>query len=119
MIRRFVSGDPGLVRDVASCIVGSSDIYGDEDRLPLHSINFISCHDGFTLYDLVSYNGKHNEAKGRVKTIATTAITIYPGIAALKVRPKMRRSWRSAAASQKLDEYPALKPRGSDASRRR
>ena len=66
MISRFVRGDPGLVRDVASCIAGSSDVYGDEDRLPLHSINFISCHDGFTLYDLVSYNGKHSEAKGEI-----------------------------------------------------
>jgi isoamylase len=64
VIRRFVRGDPGLVGQVATCIGGSSDLYADEDRLPLHSINFISCHDGFTLYDLVSYNGKHNEANG-------------------------------------------------------
>ncbi|MGR9037814.1 MAG: glycogen debranching protein GlgX [Gammaproteobacteria bacterium] len=64
VIRRFVRGDPGLVGEVASCIAGSSDLYADEDRLPLHSINFISCHDGFTLHDLVSYNGKHNEANG-------------------------------------------------------
>ena len=64
VIRRFVRGDPGLLGEVASCIAGSSDLYADEDRLPLHSINFISCHDGFTLYDLVSYNGKHNEANG-------------------------------------------------------
>jgi len=62
VIRRFVRGDPGLVGEAASCIAGSSDLYADEDRLPLHSINFISCHDGFTLHDLVSYNGKHNEA---------------------------------------------------------
>lgn len=64
VIRRFVRGDPGLVGEVASCIAGSSDLYADEDRLPLHSVNFISCHDGFTLLDLVSYNGKHNEANG-------------------------------------------------------
>ncbi len=64
VIRCFVRGDPGLVGEVASCIAGSSDLYADEDRLPLHSINFISCHDGFTLHDLVSYNGKHNEANG-------------------------------------------------------
>jgi isoamylase len=64
VIRRFVRGDPGLVGEVASCIAGSSDLYADDDRLPLHSINFISCHDGFTLYDLVSYNGKHNDANG-------------------------------------------------------
>jgi len=64
VIRRFVRGDPGLVGEVASCIAGSSDLYADEDRLPVHSINFITCHDGFTLHDLVSYNGKHNEANG-------------------------------------------------------
>jgi len=64
VIRRFVRGDPGLIGQVASCIGGSSDLYEEEDRLPLHSINFISCHDGFSLYDLVSYNGKHNEANG-------------------------------------------------------
>jgi isoamylase len=64
VIRRFVRGDPGLVGEVASCIAGSSDLYADEDRLPFHGINFITCHDGFTLHDLVSYNGKHNEANG-------------------------------------------------------
>ncbi|MGR8942538.1 MAG: glycogen debranching enzyme, partial [Gammaproteobacteria bacterium] len=64
VIRRFVRGDPGLVGEAASCIAGSSNLYADEDRLPCHSINFITCHDGFTLYDLVSYNGKHNEANG-------------------------------------------------------
>jgi isoamylase len=64
VIRRFVRGDPGLVGEAASCIAGSSDLYADEDRLPFHGINFITCHDGFTLYDLVSYNGKHNEANG-------------------------------------------------------
>ncbi|MGJ0485749.1 MAG: glycogen debranching protein GlgX [Methylomicrobium sp.] len=64
VIRRFVRGDPGLVGEVASCLAGSSDLYADGDRLPLHSINFISCHDGFTLHDLVSYNSKHNEANG-------------------------------------------------------
>jgi isoamylase len=64
VIRRFVRGDPGLVGEVASCIAGSSDLYADENRLPFHGINFITCHDGFTLHDLVSYNGKHNEANG-------------------------------------------------------
>jgi isoamylase len=64
VMRRFVRGDPGLVGEVAACIAGSSDLYADEDRLPLHGINFITCHDGFTLHDLVSYNSKHNEANG-------------------------------------------------------
>jgi glycogen operon protein len=64
VVRRFVRGDPGLVGVLASRIAGSSDLYADDDRLPCDSINFITCHDGFTLADLVSYNGKHNEANG-------------------------------------------------------
>ena len=64
VIRRFVRGDRGIIGEVASCIAGSSDLYADDGRLPTNSINFITCHDGFTLRDLVSYNHKHNEANG-------------------------------------------------------
>ena len=64
VMRRFVRGDPGLVATVASRIAGSSDLYGRDGRLPCNSINFITCHDGFTLADLVSYDYKHNEANG-------------------------------------------------------
>ena len=63
-VRRFVRGDPGLVGAVASRISGSADIYQTSGHLPINSINFVTCHDGFTLNDLVSYNGKHNEANG-------------------------------------------------------
>ncbi len=63
-VRRFVRGDPGLVGAVASRIGGSSDIYQTSGHLPINSINFVTCHDGFTLNDLVSYNSKHNEANG-------------------------------------------------------
>ena len=63
-IRRFVRGDPGLVAAVASRIAGSADIYQASGHLPINSINFVTCHDGFTLNDLVSYNAKHNEANG-------------------------------------------------------
>lgn len=63
-IRRFVKGDPGLVGAVASRLAGSPDLYEASGHLPLNSVNFISCHDGFTLNDLVSYNYKHNEANG-------------------------------------------------------
>ncbi|MCC6178752.1 MAG: glycogen debranching protein GlgX [Chloroflexi bacterium] len=63
-IRRFVRGDPGIVGTVASRIAGSSDLYAWDGSLPINSVNFITCHDGFTLYDLVSYNWKHNEANG-------------------------------------------------------
>ena len=63
-LRRFVKGDPGLVGAVASRLAGSADLYQDDGELPVNSINFITCHDGFTLNDLVSYNAKHNEANG-------------------------------------------------------
>ncbi|HKM53934.1 MAG TPA: isoamylase [Isosphaeraceae bacterium] len=61
-VRRFWRGDPGMTSALATRICGSDDLY--HGRAPLHSINFICCHDGFTLYDLVSYNYKHNEANG-------------------------------------------------------
>ncbi len=64
VIRRFVRGERGLVGPVATCVGGSSDLYESQNRLPANSINFITCHDGFTLHDLVSYNEKHNEANG-------------------------------------------------------
>ncbi len=63
-IRRFVKGDSGTVRLLAQRALGSPDIFGHEEREPEQSINFVSCHDGFTLNDLVSYNDKHNEANG-------------------------------------------------------
>lgn len=61
-VRRFVKGDPGMVTRLASRIAGSRDLYPQPDREPNRSINFITCHDGFTLNDLVSYNEKHNQA---------------------------------------------------------
>lgn len=63
-VRRFWKGDGGLVAILASRICGSADLYQWSGRLPRHSINFVTCHDGFTLWDLVSYNQKHNEANG-------------------------------------------------------
>jgi glycogen operon protein len=64
-VRRFVRGDPGLTGMVASRIGGSSDLYAHDGRSPCNSINFVTCHDGFTLADLVSYNVKHNQANGQ------------------------------------------------------
>jgi glycogen operon protein len=63
-IRSFVKGDPGMVGTVATRLAGSSDLYQANGRLPTNSINFICCHDGFTLNDLVSYDEKHNQANG-------------------------------------------------------
>ncbi len=61
-VRRFWRGDAGQVPQVASRIAGSSDIFDKRGRRPWASINFITAHDGFTMYDAVSYNDKHNEA---------------------------------------------------------
>ena len=63
-VRRFLRGDPGLVRAFSQRLIGSPDIYGGHGREAEQSVNFVTCHDGFTLADLVAYNGKHNEANG-------------------------------------------------------
>jgi isoamylase len=63
-IRRFVKGEDHTVSGLATRLLGSPDIYGHKEREAEHSINFVTCHDGFTLNDLVSYNDKHNEANG-------------------------------------------------------
>jgi glycogen operon protein len=61
-IRGFVKADRGTVRLLAQRLLGSPDIFGHREREPEQSINFVTCHDGFTLNDLVSFNDKHNEA---------------------------------------------------------
>jgi isoamylase len=63
-VRRFWRGDTGAVGELARRLTGSSDLYHASDRGPLASVNFVTCHDGFTLHDLVSYEHKHNEANG-------------------------------------------------------
>jgi glycogen operon protein len=61
-VRRFWKGDGGTASEMATRLAGSSDLYQADGRRPHASIDFITCHDGFTLQDLVSYNDKHNEA---------------------------------------------------------
>ncbi|XP_072978813.1 isoamylase 3, chloroplastic isoform X1 [Typha angustifolia] len=63
-IRRFIKGDPSMKGTFATRVSGSADLYQVNKRKPYHSINFVIAHDGFTLYDLVSYNFKHNDANG-------------------------------------------------------
>jgi isoamylase len=70
-IRRFVKGDPGMVPDLMRRIYGSDDFFPDNRTDAYHayqSVNFVTSHDGFTLYDLVSYNEKHNWANGNGNT---------------------------------------------------
>jgi glycogen operon protein len=63
-VRDFFRGENGSVRRLADRLVGSPEIYGHKRREAEQSVNFVTCHDGFTLNDLVSYNDKHNEANG-------------------------------------------------------
>jgi isoamylase len=63
-VRRYVRGDAGMVGAVASRLSGSADLYQAYGHYPLNSVNFIACHDGFTMNDLVSYNQKNNYANG-------------------------------------------------------
>jgi glycogen operon protein len=62
--RSFFRGEEGSLARFADRLVGSPEMYGQEEREPEQSVNFVTCHDGFTLNDLVSYNQKHNEANG-------------------------------------------------------
>src|SRR6185437_9953788 len=63
-VRAFFRAERGSVGRVADRLLGSPEIYGHEQREAEQSVNFVSCHDGFTLNDLVSYDQKHNDANG-------------------------------------------------------
>jgi glycogen operon protein len=63
-VRDFFRGEPASLRRVADRMVGSPEVYGHKQREAEQSVNFVTCHDGFTLNDLVSYNSKHNQANG-------------------------------------------------------
>jgi glycogen operon protein len=74
-VRRFVRGDPGLVGALMLRLYGSDDLFPDtlrDARRPYQSINYVTCHDGFTLYDAVAHNEKHNRANGHGNTDGTT-----------------------------------------------
>lgn len=63
-MRSFLKGDDGMAGNAITRITGSRDLYSPESRGHKASVNFLTCHDGFTLYDLYSYNEKHNEKNG-------------------------------------------------------
>jgi isoamylase len=95
-VRRFLRGDRGMVGLVAARVLGSPDIYERRGREALQSVNFVTCHDGFTLFDLVSYERRHNEANGEGGRDGTDANwsanygvegeSTDPAIAAVRVR---------------------------------
>lgn len=64
VMRGFIRGDYGMIPEVATRLCGSSDLFSLRGRQPWNSINFITCHDGYTLWDLVSYEHKHNHGNG-------------------------------------------------------
>jgi len=96
-IRDFWRGQHSTLREFATRLTGSSDLYQQYSRRPLASLNFVTCHDGFTLRDLVSYNDKHNEANGennsdgfwgdnRSWNCGAEGLTDDPAILALRAR---------------------------------
>lgn len=64
VVRKFIKGDGGMKKRFATALCGSANLYNYNNRRPYHSVNFVTCHDGFSLRDLVSYNSKHNDANG-------------------------------------------------------
>ena len=97
-VRSYWKGEGGLIAELAYRLTGSSDLYELGGRRPYASINFITCHDGFTLEDLVSYNGKHNEANlednrdgsddNRSWNCGVEGPSNDPGVLALRARQK-------------------------------
>ncbi|WP_149180743.1 glycogen debranching protein GlgX [Streptomyces sp. TRM49041] len=95
-VRDLWRGEPRTLAEFASRLTGSSDLYQDDGRRPLASVNFVTCHDGFTLRDLVSYNDKHNDANGennrdgenhnRSWNCGAEGETDDPGVRALRLR---------------------------------
>jgi len=94
--RRFLKGDPGMVGEMVQRIMGSPDLYAEAGRKPTASVNFITCHDGFTLRDLFSYNSKHNLENGETNNdgsndnlswnCGTEGTTTDPAILELRLR---------------------------------
>jgi len=95
-VRDFWRGEPASLPEFASRLTGSSDLYASDNRRPIASVNFVTCHDGFTLTDLVSYDCKHNEANGeggndgsndnRSWNCGAEGPTGDPGVLALRAR---------------------------------
>lgn len=95
-IRRFIRGDEGVATAAATRLAGSSDLYNHSGRNPDASINFVSCHDGFPMNDIVSYNGKHNDENGENNRDGSDdnncynhgyeGVTVNPKIEALRLK---------------------------------
>jgi glycogen operon protein len=105
-VRRFWRGDPGELGELAARLAGSEDLFGHSGRLTEASVNFVTCHDGFTLLDLVSFERKRNEANGDDNRDGTDANWSSgwgaEGLAApgrvLRLRDRMRRNFLATLA---------------------
>ena len=118
-VRRFWKGDGGATSELATRLAGSSDLYQDDGRKPYASINFITCHDGFTLQDMVSYNEKHNEANGEENRDGTNDNNSWNcGAEGPTDDPDDHRAARAAEAEPHV-HADALRRRADDAGRRR
>lgn len=87
-MRSFLKGDDGMAGNAITRITGSRDLYSPESRGHKASVNFLTCHDGFTLYDLYSYNEKHNEKTAGITQTETT--TDIVGTVAQRARQTTR-----------------------------
>lgn len=91
-IRRFIRGDEGVATAAATRLAGSSDLFNHSGRKPGASVNFITCHDGFTMNDLVSYNGKHNDENGENNRDGSDDNNCYNhGYEGVTVNPKIEK----------------------------
>ena len=114
-IRRIVKGDKGSIKPIAQRLLGSPDIYTNPDTEPNRSIDFITCHDGFTLNDLVSYDNKHNDANGENGRDGNNSNHSWNcGFEGPTDDPKVDRA--AQKANQKLFDHPVHFARHSDAT---
>ena len=117
-MRSFWSYGDGGVRDLAFRLTGSSDLYGDDGRLPIASINFVTAHDGFTMRDLVSYEHKHNEDNGEDNRDGTDDNRSYNcGVEGDPAPAEVQHA--AAAPGPQPAEHAAAVDRRADAGRRR
>ena len=108
-VRDFWRGEPSTLAEFASRLTGSSDLYQDDGRRPLASINFVTAHDGFTLRDLVSYNEKHNEANGEDNSDGESHNRSWN--CGAEGRPATRPCWRCGPSSSATSSPPCCCPR--------
>ncbi|MFF7652706.1 glycogen debranching protein GlgX [Streptomyces sp. NPDC007983] len=121
-VRDLWRGEPRTLAEFASRLTGSSDLYQNDGRRPLASVNFVTCHDGFTLRDLVSYDEKHNEANGesnqdgesynRSWNCGAEGETDDPGVRALR-----RRQMRNFIATLMLSQGVPMLSHGDEFAR--